>query len=85
MQKLTRTCKLIVITIDTVLAIISTTRLYASVFLSVKLCSQSFTRCPRECVYLSKIENSSYHQKLVSHPISEHVNELSSLVRLKLQ
>ena len=30
----------------------------------------------RNCVYLSKIENSSYHQELVSHPMPEHVEEL---------
>ena len=27
----------------------------------------------------------SYHQELVSHPTPEHVDELSSLVRIKLQ
>ena len=36
-------------------------------------------------VYLSKIENSSYHQELVSPPMPEHVDELSSLVAMKLQ
>ena len=38
----------------------------------------------RTCVYLNKIENSSYHQELVSHPMSENVDELSSLVIIKL-
>ena len=33
----------------------------------------------RNCVYLSKIENSSYHQELVSHPMPECVDELSTL------
>ena len=32
------------------------------------------------CVYLSKIENSSYHQELVSQPMPEHIDELSSSV-----
>ena len=31
----------------------------------------------RNCVYLSKIEISSYHQGLVSHPMPEHVEALS--------
>ena len=29
--------------------------------------------------------NSSYHQELVSHPMSENVDELSSSVRIKFQ
>ena len=36
-------------------------------------------------VYISKIENSSYHQELVSHPISENFDELSNLFRRKLK
>ena len=39
----------------------------------------------RNCVYLSKIENSSYYQELVSHPLTESVDELSSSVWIKLQ
>ena len=51
-------------------------------------------RCPRvradstharKSVHLSKIENSSHHHELVYHPMSEKVDELSSLVRIKLQ
>ena len=34
----------------------------------------------RNCVYLGKIENSSYNQELVSHPMPECVDELSSLI-----
>ena len=41
--------------------------------------------CARNCVNLSKIENSSYHQELVTHPMPEHVNEFSNLVEIELQ
>ena len=36
----------------------------------------------RNCVHLSKVENNSYHQELVSHTMLEleHVDELSSLL-----
>ena len=39
----------------------------------------------RNCVYLSKIENNSYYQELVSLPIPAFVDELSSLNRIKQQ
>ena len=39
----------------------------------------------RNCVYLSKIKNSSSYQELVSYRMPEHVEKLSSLVRIKLQ
>ena len=35
----------------------------------------------RNCVYLRKIENCSYNQELLSHPMPEHVDELNRLVR----
>ena len=38
----------------------------------------------RNRVYPCKIENRSY-QELVSHAIPDHIDELSSLVRLKQQ
>ena len=41
----------------------------------------SSSKCARNNVYLSKSGNSSYHQELVSHPMPEHVVELTSLVR----
>ena len=46
--------------------------------------SASGCKHARNCVYLSKIENSSYHQKLVSHRMAEHFVELCNLVRIKL-
>ena len=33
--------------------------------------------------HLSKIENSSYYQELVSHPLPEYVDDLCSSVRKK--
>ena len=38
----------------------------------------------RNRVYLSNIENSSYNQELVSHPMLEYVDELRTSVRIKL-
>ena len=38
----------------------------------------------RNCIYLSKIKN-GYRQELISHPMSENVDELSSLVKIKLE
>ena len=37
------------------------------------------------CVYLSKIKNSSYHREIVSHPMSDNIDELSGKGRIKLQ
>ena len=45
---------------------------------------ESSSKHARNCVYLSKVENGSYHQELVLHPIPEHVDELSTLVGIKL-
>ena len=45
---------------------------------------ESGSKHARNYVYLSKIENCSYHPELVSHPIPEHVDKLSSSVRIKL-
>ena len=42
---------------------------------------ESSSKHAKNCVDLIKIENSSYHQELVPHPMPEHVDELS-LVRI---
>ena len=68
---------------------------YISYAFYICLTILSCTHCPRERVAVNmhgpvfalarlKIVP-SYHQELVSHPMSEHVNKLHSLVRLKLQ
>ena len=36
----------------------------------------------RDCAYLIKVENNSHH-KTLSHPMPEHVDDLTSLVRKK--
>ena len=41
---------------------------------------ESGSKHERNCVYLSMIENISYHQELVSHPMPEHVEELNRSV-----
>ena len=35
--------------------------------------------------FINKTEKGSNHQELVSHPIPEHVDEFTSIVRIKLQ
>ena len=45
---------------------------------------ESSSKHARNCVSLNKIENSSCYLELVSHPKPEHVDVLSSLVRIKL-
>ena len=39
---------------------------------------ESGSKHARTCVYLSRIETSFYHQELVPHPMTEHVDELSN-------
>ena len=96
MQKLTRTCSsdsFALLTLFIVFGVLYIINMHQSLFLYVlnypdmHSLSEKESGCTHtgNCVYLSKIENSSYHQELVSHPIPEHVDELSSLVRIKLQ
>ena len=100
MQKLTRTCSsgnlalLTLFIIFSMLYIISTTfdYIYQLCFLYMLNCHQltlqereSSSKHERNYAYLSKIENSSDHQELISHPIPEHIGVLDFLVRKKFQ
>ena len=62
----------------TMFYIINTTTdyIYASVIHSLSIRKSSSERA-RNCNYLSKIENSSYNQEIVSHPMPEHFDESS--------
>ena len=94
MEKLTRLCTSDFPFDHCLLFSVCSISLVASVMLSLyaKLSShvltvhvrESSSKCARNSVYLSKIENGSYHQELVSHPMPEHVDELSSFVRTQL-
>ena len=74
MQKLTR-----ILHFDTVYCFQYTVYLYMLHYPVIYSLAEreSGNKCARNCVYLSKIENSSYHQELVSHPMPEHIEALS--------